>query len=39
MAFWKTHDYDHVTGKYYDNKKEEQFVENRAEMAKTHGKD
>jgi hypothetical protein len=18
LAFWKTHDYDHVTGKYYD---------------------
>lgn len=39
MAFWKTHDYDHITGKYYDSKKEDQFVETRAEMAKTHGKD
>ena len=39
MAFWKTHNYDHITGKYYDNVKEKEFVEKREEMAKTHGKD
>ena len=39
LAFWKTHDYDHVTGKYYDAKKEGEFVNTREEYAKTHGKD
>lgn len=39
LAFWKTHDYDHVTGKYYDAKKEGEFIVKRAEEAKVHGKD
>jgi hypothetical protein len=39
IAFWKTHDYDHVTGKYYDRQKEATFVEDRAAEAKVHGKD
>lgn len=39
LAFWKTHDYDHVTGKYYDAKKEVEFVLERDKMAQVHGRD
>ena len=39
LAFWKNHDYDHVTGKYYDAKKEQSFAAEREEKAKIHGKD
>jgi hypothetical protein len=39
IAFWKTHNYDHVTGKYYDKEKEQNFVQERAAEAQVHGKD
>lgn len=39
IAFWKTHDYDHVTGKYYDAKKETNFEIEREAKALVHGKD
>lgn len=39
LAFWKTHDYDHVTGKFYDVSKEQSFAAQREEKAKVHGKD
>lgn len=39
LAFWKTHDYNHLEGKYYDAKKEDEFMTTLQEKAKTHGKD
>lgn len=39
QAFWKTHDYDHITGKYYDKKKEQEFLKKREDEANLHGKD
>ena len=39
IAFWKNHDYDFVVGKYYDPKKQAQFVQDRADEAQIHGKD
>lgn len=37
--YWKTHSFDAINCKYYDQEKEDAFVENRAEVAKTHGLD
>lgn len=37
--YWKTHDFDPVNCRFYDEKKEEKFCNERAEMAKTHGQD
>lgn len=37
--YWKTHDFDIVNCKYYDNDKEETFKNTRAEKAKVHGHD
>lgn len=33
IAFWKTHDYDHLTGKYYDERKEKEFTKEREAQA------
>ena len=38
MKYWKTHDFDPVNIKYYDNEKEDQFVNQRTEEAKVHGR-
>lgn len=37
--YWKTHNFDPVTCRYYDQKKEDEFKAKNAEMAKTHGLD
>lgn len=37
--FWDTHDFNHVSGQYYDPIKEKQYVNQRQEAAKIHGKD
>jgi hypothetical protein len=37
QKFWKTHDFDFIRTRYYDDKKEEAFQEKREEMKKTHG--
>lgn len=36
-AYWKTHDFDHMEGKYCDDDKEAKFREDRAAEAKIHG--
>ena len=38
MKYWKTHEFDPVNIKYFDNEKEDKFVIERAEEAKIHGK-
>ena len=37
--YWKTHSYDPVYGKFYNEQKEEQFQRERAIQDKEHGKD
>ena len=38
-TYWRTREFDPVVGSYVDSEKEEQFLAERAEKAKTHGKD
>lgn len=37
--YWKTHNFDLINGQYYDQGKEDDFVKQREEEAKIHGKD
>ena len=37
--FWKTHNYDIVTAKFYEDSKETEFQQKRDEEAKIHGLD
>lgn len=37
QRFWKTHEFDIINGKYYENDKEEKFVTKRDDEAKIHG--
>jgi hypothetical protein len=37
--YWKTHDFDHIQGKYCDDDKETTFRKERESEAKIHGKD
>ena len=39
QRFWKTHEFDIINGKYYENDKEEKFVQKRDDEAKIHGQD
>ena len=39
QRYWKTHDFDPINAKYYDDKKETTFVNKRDEEAKIHGHD
>ena len=39
QKFWKTHDYDIVTAKFYEDQKEAEFQKKREEDAKIHGQD
>ena len=39
QKYWKTHDFDPVNCKYYDEDKEQKFVQEREEEMKVHGKD
>jgi len=38
-VFWKTRDFDPVTGSFVDEDKEKKFVDERAAKAQVHGKD
>lgn len=37
--YWKSHDYDPVFGKFYDESKEKDYQEKRKYEEKEHGKD
>ena len=37
QKYWKTHDFDPVNCKYYNDEKEGKFVNERVEESKTHG--
>lgn len=37
--YWKTHNFDLINGQFYDQSKEEDFLKQREEEAKIHGKD
>ena len=37
--YWGTHNYDPLLAKYFDNKKEEEFLKARDAEAKIHGQD
>lgn len=39
QRFWKTHEFDIINGKYYENDKEDKFVQKRDDEAKIHGQD
>lgn len=39
QKYWKTHDYDIVTAKFYEDEKEAEFQRKRDEYAKIHGQD
>lgn len=39
QRFWKTHEFDIINGKFYEDEKEKTFVSKRDEEAKTHGHD
>ena len=39
QRFWKTHEFDIINGKFYEDDKESKFVKKRDEEAKIHGHD
>ena len=39
QRYWKTHDFDPINCNYYDQEKEQEFLQQRDEYAKIHGKD
>ena len=39
QRYWKTHDFDPITCKYYDEMKETDFAQKIADEAKIHGQD
>jgi len=38
-AYWKRNDFDPIRGSFYDQSKEDKFVQERTDEAKTHGQD
>ena len=39
QKYWKTHNFDPVFGKFYDQRKEEEYQKEREEKEKEHGRD